>query len=65
MIKIGDKVFYAYNGKIKGVVKEIRTVKSQYHLDTGSASGSLVALLEVTGQKELIPINVSDLMRDD
>jgi hypothetical protein len=65
LIKIGDKVFYAYNGRIKGIVREIKTTKAKYHLDAGSSSGSLVALVEVAGQKDLVPLNVSDLMRDD
>lgn len=65
MIKVGDKVYHVYNGKIKGVVRELRQVKSNYHLQTGSSSGSMMALLEVSGQAQLVPALVGDLMRDD
>lgn len=65
MIKIGDKVYHAFNGKLRGIVRELRLTKSRYHLDAGSASGTLVALIEVPGVEELVPANVGDLMRDD
>lgn len=65
MIKIGDKVYHAFNGKLRGIVRELRHVKSRYHLDAGSSSGKLVALIEVAGQEQLVPADVSDLMRDD
>ena len=65
MIKIGDKVLYAFNGKIRGVVRELKTTRSSYHLDAGSSAGSTIALIEVAGQKDLVPVNVGDLLRDD
>ena len=65
MVKIGDKVYHAFNGKLKGIVRELRLTKSRYHLDAGSAAGNLVALIEVAGVDELVPVNVGDLMRDD
>lgn len=65
MVKIGDKVYHAFNGKIRGTVRELRQVKSRYHLDAGSSSGSLVALIEVAGNDELVPVPVGELMRDD
>ena len=65
MVKIGDRVYHAFNGKLRGVVRELRQVKSNYHLDAGSSSGTLVALIEVAGYDELVPAPVGDLMRDD
>lgn len=65
MVKVGDKVYNVWNGKIRGVVRELRQTKSSYHLDAGSSSGSLVALIEVVGIDELLPVPVGDLMRDD
>lgn len=65
MVKVGDKVYHAFNGKLRGIVRELRLAKSRYHLDAGSASGSLVALIEVAGADDLVPVPVGDLMRDD
>ena len=65
MVKVGDKVYHAFNGKLKGIVRELHHVKSRYHLDAGSSSGKLIALIEVAGQEQLVPVNVGDLMRDD
>ncbi len=65
MVKVGDKVYHAFNGKLRGIVRELRLTKSRYHLDAGSSSGSLVALVEVAGADELVPVLVGDLMRDD
>lgn len=65
MVKVGDKVFHVYNGKLKGIVRELRRTKSNYHLDAGSSSESLVALIEVAGANELVPVPIGDLMRDD
>jgi hypothetical protein len=65
LVKIGDKVYNVWNGKIRGIVRELRQTKSNYHLDAGSSSGPLVALIEVAGIDELLPVPVGDLMRDD
>ena len=65
MVKVGDKVYHAFNGKLRGIVRELRVAKSRYHLDAGSASGTLIALIEVAGTEGLVPANVGDLMRDD
>lgn len=65
MIKIGDKVYHAFNGKLRGIVRELRHTKSRYHLDAGSSSGKLIALIEVAGQEQLVPADVGDLMRDE
>jgi hypothetical protein len=65
LVKVGDKVYHTYNGKLKGIVRELRQTKSRYHLDAGSSSGSLIALIEVAGADELVPVPVGDLMRDD
>ena len=65
MVKVGDKVYHAFNGKLRGIVRELRLTKSRYHLDAGSSSGTLVALVEVAGEQDLVPMNVGDLMRDD
>ena len=65
MVKVGDKVYHVYNGKLKGIVRELRRTKSSYHLDAGSSSESLVALIEVAGINDLVPAAVGDLMRDD
>lgn len=65
MVKIGDRVYHAFNGKLKGIVRELHQTKSRYHLDAGSSSGSLIALIEVAGQEQLVPADVGDLMRDD
>jgi len=58
-------VYHAFNGKLRGTVRELRLEKSRYHLDAGSASGTLVALIEVAGVEGLVPAPVGDLMRDD
>jgi hypothetical protein len=34
-------------------------------LDAGSSSGPMVALIEVAGIDDLLPVPVGDLMRDD
>ncbi len=65
MIKVGDKVYHAFNGKLRGIVRELRQGKSSYHLDAGSASGTLIALIEVAGIEGLVPAPIGDLMRDD
>lgn len=65
MVKIGDKVYNVWNGKIRGIVREFRQTKSNYHLDAGSSTGSLIALVEVAGADGLVPVPVGDLMRDD
>jgi hypothetical protein len=65
LIKVGDKVYHAWNGKLRGTVRELRQGKTNYHLDAGSSSGTLIALIEVAGADELIPVQVGDLMRDD
>lgn len=58
-------MYHAFNGKLRGVVRELRQVKSHYHLDAGSSSGYFIALIEVAGHDELVPAPVGDLMRDD
>jgi len=65
LVKVGDKVYHAFNGKLRGIVRELRLTKSRYHLDAGSSAGTLVALIEVAGVEGLVPANVGDLMRDD
>jgi len=65
LIKVGDKVYHVYNGKIRGIVRELHVAKSNYHLGAGSSSGSMYALLEVKGNPQLVSAPVGDLMRDD
>lgn len=66
MIKVGDKVFHAYNGKIKGVVKEIRLSKITHSLDAGPASSNRIAIIEVVqpDSSVLVEVFVKDLMVD-
>jgi len=66
MIKVGDKVYHVYNGKIRGVVKELREAKTKVQIETGSASKSLIAIVECINENRvvsIIPIPVGDLMR--
>ena len=66
MIKVGDKVYHVYNGNIRGTVKELREVKTQVQIETGSASKSLVAIVEYVNEKQqkaAIQIPIGDLMR--
>lgn len=66
MIKVGDKVFHAYNGKIKGLVKEIRFSQITHSLDAGPAQKNRIAVIEVLheGQKYDVEALVKDLMAD-
>lgn len=65
MIKVGDKVYHAFNGKLRGIVRELHQGKTSYHLDAGSSVRTMIALIEVAGRDDLVPAPVSDLMRDD
>ena len=67
MIKSGDKVFYAYNGNIKGIIKEIVYVNSKSHLGSGPAMKERIAVIEVNDNGELkeVRIPVRDLMIDN
>ena len=66
MIKVGDKVFHAYNGKIRGVVKEIKFSDITHSLDAGPPSRNRIAVIEVIheGQTHIIQAFVKDLMAD-
>jgi hypothetical protein len=66
MIKVGDKVFHAYNGKLRGVVKEIRLSNITHSLDAGPPSKNRIALIEVLheGKVHLVESLVKDLMVD-
>jgi hypothetical protein len=66
MIKVGDKVFHAYNGKIKGIVKEIKYSKITHSLDAGPASSNRIAVIEVlqSDNTVLVEVFVKDLMVD-
>ena len=66
MIKVGDRVFHAYNGKIKGVIKEIRLSSITHSLDAGPASRNRIAVIEVLheGKVHLVESFVKDLMVD-
>lgn len=66
MIKVGDKVFHAYNGKLRGVVKEIRLSNITHSLDAGPPSKNRIALIEVLheGKVHLVESFVKDLMVD-
>lgn len=66
MIKVGDKVFHAYNGKIRGVIKEIRLSNITHSLDAGTPSRNRIALIEVIheGKVHLVESLVKDLMVD-
>jgi hypothetical protein len=66
MIKVGDKVFHAYNGKLRGVVKEIRLSNITHSLDAGPPSKNRIAVIEVfhEGKVHLVESFVKDLMVD-
>jgi len=66
MIKVGDKVFHAYNGKLRGVVKEIRLSNITHSLDAGPPSKNRIALIEVLheGKIHLVEALIKDLMVD-
>jgi hypothetical protein len=66
MIKVGDKVFHAYNGKIRGVVRNIRLSDVTANLDAGPAMKQRIAAIEVNlnGQQQLVEVLVKDLMVD-
>lgn len=66
MIKVGDKVFHAYNGKIRGVVKEIKLSKITHSLDSGTPTPNRIAVVEVRGDSGpvLVDVFVRDLMVD-
>lgn len=66
MIKIGDKVFHAYNGKIKGVVKDIRFSDITHSLDSGTPTRNRIAVIEVLheGKVHFVESFVKDLMVD-
>ena len=66
MIKVGDKVFHAYNGKLRGIVRDIRYSNITHSLDTGPASRNRIAVIEVLqeGKPTLVEALVKDLMVD-
>ena len=66
MIKVGDKVFHAFNGKIKGVVRGIRQADVTVNLDAGPPMKQRIAAVEVVinGQQQLVEVLVKDLMVD-
>lgn len=66
MIKVGDKVFHAYNGKLRGVVKEIRLSNITHSLDAGTPSKNRIAVIEVVheGKVHLVESFIKDLMVD-
>lgn len=66
MIKVGDKVYHAYNGKLRGVVKEIRLSDITHNLDAGTPMRNRVAVIEVIheGKVHLVESLVRDLMVD-
>jgi hypothetical protein len=66
MIKVGDKVFHAFNGKIKGVVREIKFANITHSLDAGTPSRNRIAVIEVLHEGNLYPVEafVKDLMVD-
>jgi hypothetical protein len=66
MIKVGDKVFHAFNGKIKGVVREIKFANITHSLDAGTPSRNRIAVIEVLHEGKLYPVEafVKDLMVD-
>lgn len=66
MIKVGDKVFHAYNGKIRGVVKEIRLSDITHSLDAGTPTRNRIAVIEVMneGKPVTVDVMVRDLMVD-
>jgi hypothetical protein len=66
MIKVGDKVFHAYNGKLKGVVKGIRYSDITHSLDAGTPTRNRIAQIEVMHEGKMILVEalVKDLMVD-
>lgn len=66
MIKVGDKVFHAFNGKIRGVVKEIRYSEITHSLDAGTPSRNRIAVIEVLHEGKRFDVEsfVKDLMVD-
>lgn len=66
MIKVGDKVFHAYNGKLRGIVKEIRLSNITHSLDSGTPSRNRIAVIEVLheGKVHIVESLVKDLMVD-
>lgn len=66
MIKTGDKVFHAYNGKIKGVIREIKLSEITHSLDAGTPTRNRIAVIEVLheGTLRLVEVPVRDLMVD-
>lgn len=66
MIKVGDKVFHAYNGKIRGVVKEINLSKITHSLDAGTPTQNRIAVVEVVlpEKTHFVEVLVKDLMVD-
>lgn len=66
MIKVGDKVFHAYNGKLRGVVREIKLSNITHSLDAGTPSRNRIAVIEVLheGKVHHVESLVKDLMVD-
>lgn len=66
MIKTGDKVFHAYNGKIKGIIREIKLSEITHSLDAGTPTRNRIAVIEVLheGTLRLVEVPVRDLMVD-
>ena len=66
MIKVGDKVFHAYNGKLRGVVRAIRYSDITHSLDAGTPARNRIAQIEVLheGKPVLVEAFVKDLMVD-
>ena len=66
MIKVGDKVFHAYNGKLRGVVRDIKYSNITHSLDAGPAARNRIAVIEVLhdGRPTLVEAFVKDLMVD-
>lgn len=66
MIKIGDKVFHAYNGKIRGIVRDIKLTNITHGLDAGTPTRNRVAIIEVLheGKTYMVESQIKDLMVD-
>ena len=66
MIKVGDKVFHAYNGKIRGVVRDIKLSGITHGLDAGTPTKNRIAVIEVLheGKTYMVESQVKDLMVD-
>lgn len=66
MIKVGDKVFHAYNGKIRGIIREIKLSNITHSLDAGTPARNRIAIIEVQheGKSYLVESFVKDLMVD-